>query len=93
MDLQQIMDTINTIGFPIALAAFLLLYVKSFTGRMMDENLEREKEYRAHQKTMTSEMSVISDTLSRVNKSLDDARIEHQRIFEEHKEQNQFLKN
>lgn len=75
------MQAIQSLGFPIAIAAVMLWYMSKITTRNMDEAKERETNY---QKILTEygiQMRELSNVLLKVNASLADARIEHKEIM------------
>lgn len=78
MDWVQV---IQSLGFPIAIAAVMLWYMSKITTRNMDEAKERETNY---QKILTEygiQMRQLSEVLLKVNGNLADARVEHKEIM------------
>ena len=74
-------QAIQSLGFPIAIAAVMLWYMSKITTRNMDEAKERETNY---QKILTEygiQMRELSNVLLKVNANLADARIEHKEIM------------
>lgn len=74
-------QAIQSLGFPIAIAAVMLWYMSKITTRNMDEAKERETNY---QKILTEygiQMRQLSEVLLKVNSNLADARVEHKEIM------------
>ena len=74
-------QVIQSLGFPIAIAAVMLWYMSKITTRNMDEAKERETNY---QKILTEygiQMRQLSEVLLKVNSNLADARAEHREIM------------
>ena len=74
-------QVIQSLGFPIAIAAVMLWYMSKITTRNMDEAKDRETNY---QKILTEygiQMRELSGVLLKVNSNLADARVEHREIM------------
>lgn len=84
MDLATLTTMVTTVGFPIALAGFLLWYVNGFTKRIMDESKERELELRITITKFTYDMKEITKGLQAIDGGLSIAASQHERLEEQH---------
>lgn len=74
-------QVIQSLGFPIAIAAVMLWYMSKITTRNMDEAKERETNYQKILTEYAIQMRQLSDVLLKVNGNLADARVEHKEIM------------
>lgn len=74
-------QVIQSLGFPIAIAAVMLWYMSKITTRNMDEAKERELNYQKILMEYGIQMRELSDVLLKVNGNLADARVEHKEIM------------
>lgn len=79
---ETLVNLIQTLGFPIAIAAAMMWYTSKITTRNMDEAKERESNYQKILVDYGARMTQMSEVLSLMNKNLADARIEHKGIME-----------
>lgn len=74
-------QAIQSLGFPIAIAAVMLWYMSKITNRNMDEAKDRETNYQKILTDYSVKMTMVSDVLLKMNGNLEDARTEHREIM------------
>ena len=78
--MEQVMQIIQTLGFPIAIVIFLGFFCWKFIVRIMDENKERETCYRGMLTNYGEKMAEISKALVEIKNDMDDVKrtvVEH----------------
>ena len=78
--MEQVMQIIQTLGFPIAIVIFLGFFCWKFIVRIMDENKERETCYRNMLMNYGEKMAEISEALAEIKNDMSDVKrtvVEH----------------
>lgn len=65
MDIQTVAQLISTIGFPIAMCIYLLIYIKSFDEKYCDKLDSMAKAIENNTLVITKLMSMIDDLESK----------------------------
>ena len=61
MDLQSVLSAISTVGFPIAMCIYLLIYIKSFDEKYCEKLDSMAKAIENNTLVITKLMSMIDD--------------------------------
>ena len=72
--MEQVMQIIQTLGFPIAIVIFLVFFCWMFIVRIMDENIERETCYRNMLTNYGEKMAEISKALVEIKNDIGDVK-------------------
>ena len=72
--MEQVMQIIQTLGFPIAIVIFLGFFCWKFIVRIMDENKERETCYRNMLTNYGEKMAEISKALVEIKNDISDVK-------------------
>lgn len=72
--MEQAIQIIQTLGFPIAVVIFLGFFCWKFIIRIMDENKERETCYRDMLTNYGEKMAEISEALAEIKNDMGDVK-------------------
>ena len=72
--MEQVMQIIQTLGFPIAIVIFLGFFCWKFIVRIMDENKERETCYRNMLTNYGEKMAALSKALVEIKNDIGDVK-------------------
>jgi hypothetical protein len=73
--MENVLQIIQTLGFPIACVVFLGWFVYKYINRIMDENKSREDHYQELLTNYGEKMAEISKALAEIKNDINDIRI------------------